>query len=160
MRKWHRWLSVLFGLLILFIATTGLLSHGAALYADSLADPDRAMAAANLIVPTARAHEQAAHATAPARPLAGSVPAAGATATFACPETMNCRVKPDPDSPRAWVSFFHHLHAGEEFGPIGTALSIASGFALLFFAFSGLWMYLQMYRRRAGRESHSKRIFW
>ncbi len=161
MRKWHRWLSVLFGVLILFIATTGLLSHGAALYADSLADPDRAMAAGNPIVPAARAHEQAAHATAPVRALPGSVPAAaGVTAAFACPESMTCRVKPDPDSPRAWVSFFHHLHAGEEFGPIGTALSIASGFALLFFAFSGLWMYLQMYRRRSHRARHPKQVFW
>ena len=157
MRKWHRWLSVLFGVLILFIAVTGLLSHGAALYADSVAEPERAMALANPIVPAARAHEQAAHAT-----PAAMTPAAVATtaAAFACPENMTCRVKPHPDSPRAWVSFFHHLHAGEEFGPIGTALSIASGFALLFFAFSGLWMYIQMYRRRSHRESHPKRIFW
>ncbi len=125
MRKWHRWLSVLFGLLILFIATTGLLSHGAALYADSLPKP-----------------------------------AAAAPIGFLCPETMNCRPKPDPQSASAWVSFFHHLHAGEEFGPIGTAFSIASGFALLFFAFSGLYMYLQMYRRRAHRESHPRKVFW
>ena len=125
MRKWHRWLSVLFGLLILFIATTGLLSHGAALYRDSL-----------------------------------PAPVAAAPAGFVCPDTMNCRPKPDPDSAAAWTSFFHHLHAGEEFGPIGTALSIASGFALLFFAFSGLWMYLQMYRRRSHRHSHPKKVFW
>jgi len=125
MRKWHRWLSVLFGVLILFIATTGLLSHGAALYRDSLPEP-----------------------------------VAAAPAGFVCPATMNCRPKPDPESASAWVSFFHHLHAGEEFGPIGTALSIASGFALLFFAFSGLWMYVTMYRRRSHRHSHPKRLFW
>ena len=123
MRKWHRWLSVLFGLLILFIATTGLLSHGAALYRDSL-------------------------------------PPIAAPAGFVCPETMTCRVKPDPDSAAAWTSFFHHIHAGEEFGPIGTALSILSGFALIFFAFSGLWMYIQMFRRRAHRASHPKQVFW
>jgi hypothetical protein len=162
MRKWHRWLSVLFGVLILFIAVTGLLSHGAALYADSVAEPERAMALANPIVPAARAHEQSAHASAPAvmRPAVAATAGVTATAAFTCPETMTCRVKPHPDSPRAWVSFFHHLHAGEEFGPIGTALSIASGFALLFFAISGLYMYLQMYRRRSHRESHPKRIFW
>jgi hypothetical protein len=163
MRKWHRWLSVLFGVLILFIAVTGLLSHGAALYADSVAEPERAMALANPIVPAAQAHEREAHATTPAAitPAAATTTAGTpALAAFTCPETMTCRVKPHPDSPRAWVSFFHHLHAGEEFGPIGTALSIASGFALLFFAFSGLWMYIQMYRRRAHRESHPKRIFW
>ncbi len=125
MRKWHRWLSVLFGVFILFIATTGLLSHGAALYRDSLPEPFAA------------------------------VPAG-----FVCPETMNCRPKPDPDGAGAWVSFFHHLHAGEEFGPAGTAISILSGFALLFFAFSGLYMYIEMYRRRSHRESHPRRIFW
>ena len=125
MRKWHRWLSVLFGVLILFIATTGLLSHGAALYRD--AQPE----------------------------TVASVPAG-----FTCPDTMNCRPKPDPDSASAWVSFFHHLHAGEEFGPVGTALSILSGFALLFFAFSGLWMYIQMFRRRSHRASHPRKLFW
>ena len=124
MRKWHRWLSVLFGLLILFIATTGLLSHGAALYRDSLPAP------------------------------------VTAASSFACPADMTCRVKPDPDSAAAWVSFFHHIHAGEEFGPVGTALSILSGFALLFFAFSGLWMYIQMYRRRSHRKSHPRQMFW
>jgi len=125
MRKWHRWLSVLFGVLILFITVTGLLSHGAALYRDSLPDP-----------------------------------VAASPAGFVCPDTMNCRPKPDPQSASAWVSFFHHLHAGEEFGPVGTALSILSGFALLFFAFSGLWMYIEMYRRRSHRDSHPKRVFW
>ena len=124
MRKWHRWLSVLFGLLILFIATTGLLSHGAALYRDSLPTP------------------------------------VTAATGFVCPADMTCRVKPDPDSAAAWTSFFHHIHAGEEFGPVGTALSILSGFALIFFAFSGLWMYIQMFRRRSHRQSHPKQVFW
>ena len=125
MRKWHRWLSVLFGLLILFIAVTGLLSHGAALYRD-----------------------------------AQGAPVAAVPAGFVCPEAMTCRARPDPDSASAWVSFFHHLHAGEEFGPVGTALSILSGFALLFFAFSGLWMYILMYRRRSHRHSHPRKVFW
>jgi len=124
MRTYHRWLSVLFGLFILWIAATGLLSHGAALYAD-------------------------------AQPAAAAAPSG-----FVCPEAMTCRARPAPDSASAWVSFFHHIHAGEEFGPIGTALSILSGFALLFFAFSGLWMYVQMYLRRSHRHSHPKRIFW
>ena len=129
MRTYHRWLSVLFGLLILWIAATGLLSHGAALYRDSQGPGDVG-------------------------------PTAAAPSGFVCPDTMICRAKPDPDSASAWVSFFHHIHAGEEFGAIGTALSIASGFALLFFAFSGLWMYVLMFRRRARRASHPRRIFW
>ena len=155
MRTYHRWLSVLFGILIIWIAVTGLLSHGAAIYADSL-EPPRSMSASGGggMIPTARAHSE----DKPVVPTAA--PAPQAPAAFTCPPDMTCRGKPAPDSARAWVSFFHHIHAGEEFGAIGTALSILSGFALLFFAISGLWMYLQMYLRRSHRHSHPKRIFW
>ena len=127
MRTYHRWLSVVFGLFILWIAATGLLSHGAALYRD--AQPQ---------------------------------PVAATPVGFVCPETMTCRAKPDPDGAAAWVSFFHHIHAGEEFGAIGTILSIASGFALLFFAMSGLWMYYELYRSSLTRTAKPKggKFFW
>lgn len=126
MRKWHRWLSVFFGILILFIATTGILSQIGSLVNDS-----RAAAAPPPAVP----------------------------AGFVCPETMNCRPKPQPGG---WnLGLLHHLHSGEEFGPVGVALSILSGFALLFFAFSGLWMYIQMFRARASKTSNpNRRLFW
>ena len=126
MRKWHRWLSVLFGILILFIATTGLLSHVGSLVNDA---------------------RQA------------SAPPPAIPAGFVCPETMNCRPKPQPGG---WnVGYLHHLHSGEEFGPLGTALAMLSGVALLFFALSGLWMYLQMFSAR-GRSSSRRggRFFW
>ena len=135
MRTYHRWLSVLFGIFIIWIAATGLMSHGAALVRD-------------------------AQGPAAVGPIAAAQMAQAKAAGFVCPETMTCRVKPDPDSASAWVSYLHHLHAGEEFGAIGTILSILSGFALLFFAISGLTMYIQMYRRRSHRRSHPKRIFW
>ena len=150
MRKWHRWLSVLFGLLILFIAVTGLLGHGAALYRDSLPADAAAASPGNALVPAARAHDG----------MPAAAPAPTATAVFTCPADMTCRAKPAPDSAAAWTSYFHHLHAGEEFGPIGTALSILSGFALIFFAFSGLWMYIEMFRRRSHRKSHPREVFW
>lgn len=125
MRKWHRWLSVFFGILLLFIATTGLLSQ-----VGSLVNESRQAAAPPPAIP----------------------------AGFVCPETMNCRPKPQPGG---WnVGLLHHLHSGEEFGPIGVALSILSGFALLFFAFSGLWMYIQMFRGRARARSKGRRFFW
>ena len=125
MRKWHRWLSVLFGLLILFIAVTGVLSH-----VGSLANGARAQAALR----------------------------AAAPAGFVCPETMNCRPKP---APGGWnLGFLHHLHSGEEFGPLGTALAMLSGAALIFFAFSGLWLYIQMFRGRAGSAKRGGRFFW
>jgi hypothetical protein len=124
MRKWHRWLSVFFGLLILFIAATGLMSHVAALVADG-------------------------------QPAPVAIPAG-----FTCPETMTCRPKAAPDSARAWVGFMHHLHSGEEFGPVGTALAMLSGAALIFFAFPGLWLYIQMFRGRAGSAKRGGRFFW
>lgn len=125
MRKWHRWLSVFFGLLILFIAVTGLLSHVGSLVNDA----------------------QRSAAPPPAVP-----------AGFVCPDTMICRPKP---APGGWnLGFLHHLHSGEEFGPIGTALAMASGFALIFFAFSGLWLYIQMFRGRARSAKRGGRFFW
>ena len=117
MRKWHRWLSVLFGVFLLFIATTGVMSQFADLKAESEAP-----------------------AAAPAVP-----------AGFVCPDTMTCRAKPPKDGARAWVGYLHHLHSGEEFGPAGIAISILSGLALMFFSFSGLWLYVQMWRTRKDR---------
>ncbi|WFL78374.1 PepSY-associated TM helix domain-containing protein [Altererythrobacter arenosus] len=128
MRKWHRWLSVFFGVFILFIAATGLLSHWAALW--PVAEPSVAE-------------------------LAAQEPPPG----FACPEGWRCSPPRPETGPRAWVSFFHHLHSGETFGPVGQAISILSGFALLFFAFSGLWLYIRMWRERAARRAKD-RWFW
>jgi uncharacterized iron-regulated membrane protein len=82
---------------------------------------------------------------------------------FKCPETMSCRPKPKPG---AWnVGLLHHLHSGETFGPVGTILSILSGLALAFFSFSGLWLYIQMWRGRLARVEQGKtvrggKLFW
>jgi hypothetical protein len=127
MRKWHRWLSLVFGAFILFIAATGLLSHGAALWPTGGGEVASAQVA----------------------------PPAG----FICPDGWRCTPPRPQTGPRAWVGFFHHLHSGEEFGAAGTTVSILSGFALLFFSLSGLWMYVRMWtdrRRRAAKH----RWFW
>ena len=115
MRKWHRWLSVMFGVFLLFIATTGVMSQFAAIVAEGETRP---------------------------------APPAG----FICPETMSCRPKPDPAGAGPWVGWLHHLHSGEEFGLVGTWFSILSGFAMIFFAGSGLWMYLRMWSNRRVRN--------
>jgi len=139
MRRYHRWLSVLFGILVIWIAVTGLMSHGAALVRD-------------------------AQGPAAVGPIAAAQTAQIKAAGFVCPENMTCRVKPDPNSASAWTSYMHHLHAGEEFGAIGTTLSILSGVALLFFALSGLWMYYELYRGRLTRKPRAgddkSRFFW
>ena len=128
MRKWHRWLSIVFGCFLLWISATGVLSQIGSL------------------VNKASVEQQATVAEG-----------------FTCPETMVCRPKPKPT---AWnVGLLHHLHSGETFGPVGIAISILSGFALFTFAFSGLWMYIQMYRGRLVRADVGKRVrggkfFW
>lgn len=121
MRKWHRWLSAVFGVVLLWIAVTGMLSQ---------------------VVPLAL--------------KAGPQPAAAAPAAagFVCPPDYTCRPKPKPGDPRSLVGTLHHLHSGESFGAVGVALFTLASFAMVFFAVSGLWLYLQMWqnRRRRGQR--------
>ena len=116
MRKWHRWISVFFGLFLLWIAITGVLSQVVPWFTPR---PDPAAQAA-------------------------AIPAG-----FVCPETLMCRPKPAGGS---IIGTLHHLHSGESFGPLGTAIATLSGFAMVFFAFSGLWLYIQMWRNRAAKR--------
>ena len=128
MRKFHRWISVFFGVFLLWIAITGTISQILPLMAGEDDDAPKTAQVA-------------------ARPA------------FTCPPDYMCRPKPKPDDPRALVGFFHRLHSGETFGPLGVAIGTLSGFAMIFFSFSGLWMYIQMWRNRAGRGL-SPRWFW
>lgn len=121
MRKWHRWLSVFFGVFLLWIAVTGVLSHVAALWPAS--------------EPTAQA-------------IAAAIPPEG----WECPQGWRCMPpRGEAGGIRSMVGLFHHLHSGETFGPVGTAISIFSGIAMIFFSFSGLWLYIQMWRFRQGK---------
>lgn len=119
MRKWHRWLSVMFGVFLLWIAVTGVLSQ---------------------VVPMVQ----------------GEGPRQAPTSTvdpnFVCPSDMTCRAKPKPGEGRSIVGTLHHLHSGESFGPVGVAIATLSGFAMIFFSFSGLWLYIQMWNNRKSRN--------
>jgi uncharacterized iron-regulated membrane protein len=137
-RRCHRWLAVLFGIFLLWISATGVLSQiGSLVNKGGFANDGR---------------EAAQQASAPATPPG-----------FTCPETMTCRPKPEPGT---WnLGLLHHLHSGETFGPAGVIISILSGLALFFFAFSGLWLYVQMWRGRLVRAEQGKRVrggklFW
>lgn len=128
MRKWHRWLSVLFGVFLLWIAVTGVLSHAASLW------------------PTGETAAQE---------LARTTPPPG----FACPEGWRCRPPAPQGGLAPYTGFIHHLHSGEEFGPLGTAIAILSGLAMVFFTVSGMWLYVQMWQNRARRQARP-RWFW
>jgi uncharacterized iron-regulated membrane protein len=122
MRKYHRWLAVLFGVVLLWIATTGVMIQIAELKADD------------------------------EKPAQVAMPAG-----FTCPDGFICRPKRVEGGAKDWAEWLMHLHSGEEFGPIGTTLSIMGGLSLLFFAFSGLWMYIRMWSQR---RSNSVKPGW
>jgi hypothetical protein len=136
MRKWHRWLSILFGVFAIWIATTGLLSQ---------------------LVPIVQRGGFEGGRDGPPPPPPSAMPPG-----FKCPETLTCRPKQQGTS---IVGTLHHLHSGESFGPAGQIVSILTGSALLFFAFSGLWMYVEMFRGRLrktdrGGKVRGGRFFW
>ncbi|WP_336964967.1 PepSY domain-containing protein [Sphingobium aquiterrae] len=89
---------------------------------------------------------------APTPAPAASVVAKAAPAPTCVPE------KPKRTPLGAWNHWLKHIHSGEVAGPAGLALNLASGAALLFFAASGFWMYLQMWlrRRRASARSAAR----
>jgi uncharacterized iron-regulated membrane protein len=130
MRKWHRWLSFIFGAFLLFIAVTGVASHLAAMYAQG-----------SVFEKEERKPEKA------------QSPQASAGAAVAAEPKREQR-----NPKRKWVGFFHHLHSGETFGPVGVIISLLSGFAMIFFSFSGLWLYFQMFVRR--RKLGKPEMFW
>lgn len=119
MRKWHRWLSVFFGVFLLWIAVTGVLSQIPIMGEVFGGEEERA------------------------------APAPVVPAGFKCPETMSCRPKKPQGALN--VGLIHHLHSGEQFGAVGTVIGLLSGFAMVFFSFSGLWMYIQLWRNRRNR---------
>ncbi len=132
MRKWHRWLALVFGAFLLFISITGVASHLAAMAARGSIFEDEKNEARPM-QPAPAANPEATPAGPQAAPA--TPPAEGAART--------------PNPKRRLVGFLHHLHSGEEFGPVGVVISLLSGLAMIFFSISGLWLYYDMYIRRA-----------
>ncbi|TNE52008.1 MAG: PepSY domain-containing protein [Sphingomonadales bacterium] len=129
MRKWHRWLSLFFAVIMIWVAVTGVLHYVGVWWPQG--EPS-------------------------AETIALQTPPEG----WECPEGWRCRPPSGDDGGiRSMVGFFHHLHSGEEFGIVGEIVVMLSGFALLFFSLSGLWMYAQMWNERAARKA-KRRWFW
>lgn len=149
MRKWHRWVSVFFGVFLLWIAVTGVLSQVGTLVNNGgfeREEPrDKGPKQAATLIPAAKAHEE------DEAPAAKPSAAPTVATPFVCPADMMYRPK-RVAKPGEWnVGLLHHLHSGESFGPLGTLISLMSGLAMVFFAGSGLWMYVQMWRGRNER---------
>ena len=121
MRKWHRWLGIVFAVVILWVALTGVLSYAAEWWPGA--------------APSAEAAARAA-------PPAGFECPEG----WRC-----LPPRPEGGGMRGMVGMLHHLHSGEELGLAGQVVVMLSGLALVFFSISGVWMYLQMWRGRSAR---------
>ena len=124
MRRYHRWLAILFGAFILWIAATG------------------------SIVQFSRMN-------------VGEEPRPAAAAQSPAPEAKRPPLSPE----RQFIHFVTELHSGEQFGMAGQIVSLVSGLTLIFFALSGLYMYIQMWRGRlarteAGKAVRGGRWFW
>lgn len=86
----------------------------------------------------------------------GSPPTAVAGATGA-PSALSAPLPHVPGAERRhgwdrWSHWLKKIHSGEAFGTAGVVVNILCGAALLFFAVSGLWMYLSMALRRWRRR--------
>jgi uncharacterized iron-regulated membrane protein len=129
MRKWHRWLVIFAGLLLVWVAATGLIGQVVSLAGGEHHKGPPAGAAAGMAKPPA--------------------PAGGADHVA-------------PGAKKSGSQDFYHLvidlHSGNYFGPAGKVVSALLGAAMLFFALSGIWMYIDMFRKRKriGRSG----IFW
>ncbi len=159
LRRYHRWLAPIFAIVFLWIAVTGLTIQFIRL--TTPAKPGEEEAA--LIVSSAQAHEHgkvipAAPEPAPVEP-AQAAPAQVEPAQAVPPPAMTALDRERKER-RDLSEFVMDLHSGKAFGPLGTWLSIVSGAVLIFLALSGLWMYVQMYRRRSHRHHDGKKLFW
>jgi uncharacterized iron-regulated membrane protein len=126
MRKWHRWLSVFFGVFMLWMSVTGVLSQIVPLTQTGPGES----AGGGKAAPMMMSREQP---------------------DFVCPSDVNCRPK-QPQGGGSLVGLLHHLHSGESFGPLGVLISTLTGFALMFFSISGIWLYVQMWRFRSSKN--------
>jgi uncharacterized iron-regulated membrane protein len=81
--------------------------------------------------------------------LAATGLATHATDLLAPPPVKSASGGPDqPSTMKRLNRLIKHIHSGETLGPVGIALNIGGGVALLFFAGSGFWMYLSMWLKR------------
>jgi uncharacterized iron-regulated membrane protein len=136
LRRYHRWLVVPFGLILLWVAMTGVAMQAVDIYDHGgLSQPER--------------------------PQQASIRAAAAPfATTPAPAIPGPAGQPPRSKARQLHGLLQHLHSGEWFGPFGTIIQTLAGLSLNFFAVSGMWMYLTMYRRREHRHYDGQKLFW
>ena len=161
MRRYHRWLSVLAGLFILWIATTGSIVQFSRMTAPAEQRPAAAAPGQSVTADPDRDSDASADTDRDSDGPAAATPAA--TSPAAATPPAEARPKRSPQ--QEFIHFVTELHSGEEFGFAGQLISLVSGLALVFFAISGLWMYIQMFRGRLAKVDSGGKVrggkwFW
>lgn len=88
----------------------------------------------------------------PPKPHAGATPAAGGLPATVAPAV------PASSPPGDLHLFLLQLHRGDLFGPVGTWISILCGVALVILSVTGLWVYIDLLRRRL--KGDRRGLFW
>lgn len=172
-RQWHRWLSLLVGLFMAVIASTGiLLAVEMIVYPPDALPPQKASSGPEPILDRQMAETLLGRAFSGTAQISrvgiGSIRNNFAITTWA-PDgksrtmdadgasisgTVDSGAAPSPvqfgpaAGPNSLHRFLINLHSGYMIKPWGSYLSVCCGLTLLFLSLSGLWMYANMFRRR------------
>ena len=178
MRKWHRWISSIAGLFLLFVSATGVLLHadmmlrGATLPSENPPPPKTSAAmldSAQIGAMIAQAVSRA-RAERPDLPVDHvelslkkgfivSIGAAGQEQDAIKIDGQTGRVLPPPPrKPKSYHYILQDLHAGYYFGWPGRIMSLLLGASLAVLGLTGLKLWFDLYKRR--RQTGRKGLFW
>jgi uncharacterized iron-regulated membrane protein len=173
MRQIHRWISIVAAVFLLIVATTGVILQVQRLTGedkDRDRDAPKALAiAADAYAPMFARTLEVARARAPDQPvasialqLAGDEPQG--VVTF--PGDPGRQITVDArdgkvlkDEKYEAESLVLRIHSGEILGEPGVVLGVFWGSALVLLSLTGIWVYLELYRRRR-KASGKSRLFW
>ncbi|MBN8831896.1 MAG: PepSY domain-containing protein [Sphingomonadales bacterium] len=177
MRKYHRWVSAVAAIFLLFVSVTGVILQVQRLTGeDGDADAgERAPSALTTAMPTpvyaalVSRTLDAARQRAPNAPIAsvvlrgegsaiqGVVQLPGDPLREIVVDARSGRIM--SDERREAESIIRRIHSGEVLGEPGVVLGILWGLALVVLLVTGAWVYLDMYRRRL-TASDKRGLFW
>ncbi|WP_070151364.1 PepSY-associated TM helix domain-containing protein [Sphingobium phenoxybenzoativorans] len=185
LRKYHRWIGLVASIILIIIALTGLglhidqtvamgeLGRGPKLPPKPVRQP------AELPDPTAAGafiteglqriklqqsghHVLEVHVNYGGSETKGFAVLADLSAKEAKPKRIDlatgAQLPGPPELGGRWHLILQEIHAGRQFGWLGTIISILSGVSLLFLSGTGLWLYIEMYRKRL--KANRRNLFW
>jgi hypothetical protein len=178
MRKWHRWISSIAGLFLLFVSATGLLLHADMMVRGvtptnenpprpktTAATLDSGQIGAMMAQAVSRARAER-----PELPVDHvelslkkgfliSIGAAGQDQEAIKIDGHTGRILPPPPrKPKSYHYILQDLHAGYYFGWPGRIISLLLGASLVVLGLTGLKLWFDLYKRR--KEAGRKGLFW